>query len=69
MHIILFLHLLSANYKCTQPYYFPLVLKPVAEKMVMVWNYSTRSSRLYAAPIDVPMVFGAFRYSASQESI
>jgi DNA phosphorothioation-dependent restriction protein DptG len=24
MHIILFLHLLSTNHKCTQPYYFSL---------------------------------------------
>jgi hypothetical protein len=23
LHIILLLHLLSTNYKCTQPYYFP----------------------------------------------
>jgi hypothetical protein len=32
--IILFLHLLSTNHKCTQPYYFPLLLKPAQkEKM------------------------------------
>jgi hypothetical protein len=30
--IILFLHLLSINHKCTQPYYFPLLLKPAAQK-------------------------------------
>jgi hypothetical protein len=28
--IILFLHLLSTNHKCTQPCYFPLLLKPAA---------------------------------------
>jgi hypothetical protein len=27
---ILFLHLLSTNHKCTQPCYFPLLLKPAA---------------------------------------
>jgi hypothetical protein len=27
LHIIYLLHLLSTNYKCTQPCYFPLVLK------------------------------------------
>jgi hypothetical protein len=27
---ILFLHLLSTNHKCTQPCYFPLLLKPPA---------------------------------------
>jgi hypothetical protein len=30
--IILFLHLLSTNHKCTQPYYFPLLVKPAAQK-------------------------------------
>jgi hypothetical protein len=33
--IILFLHLLSINYKCTQPCYFPLLLKPAAQKEKM----------------------------------
>jgi hypothetical protein len=33
--IILFLHLLSTNYKCTQPCYFPLLLKPTAQKEKM----------------------------------
>jgi hypothetical protein len=31
-NIILFLHLLSTNHKCTQPCYFPLLLKSVAQK-------------------------------------
>jgi hypothetical protein len=30
--IILFLHLLSTNHKCTQPCYFPVLLKPTAQK-------------------------------------
>jgi hypothetical protein len=30
--IILFLHLLSTNHKCTQPCYFTLLLKLIAQK-------------------------------------
>jgi hypothetical protein len=33
--IILFLHLLSTNHKCTQPCYFSLLLKPAAQKEKM----------------------------------
>jgi hypothetical protein len=33
--IILSLHLQSTNHKCTQPYYFPLLLKPAAQKEKM----------------------------------
>jgi hypothetical protein len=54
--IILLLHLLSTNHKCTQPSYFPLLLKPAAQKERMDWNSSTRSSRLCVAPIVVPVV-------------
>jgi hypothetical protein len=43
--IILFLHLLSINHKCTQPCYFLLLLKPAAQKMDME-NSSTRSPSL-----------------------
>jgi hypothetical protein len=50
LHVIYFLHLLSTNHKCTQPYYFPLLLKPAAQKEVMDWNSSMRSSRLRVAP-------------------
>jgi hypothetical protein len=53
--IILFLHLLSTNHKCTQPCYFPLLLKPVAQKEKMDWNSSTRSSRLRVTPVAVPV--------------
>jgi hypothetical protein len=35
LHIIYFLHLLSTNHKCTQPCYFPLLLKPAAHKEMM----------------------------------
>jgi hypothetical protein len=35
LYIIYFLHLLSVNDKCTQPCYFPLLLKPAAEKEKM----------------------------------
>jgi hypothetical protein len=33
--ITLFLHLLSTNHKCTQPCYFPLLLKPAAQNEKM----------------------------------
>jgi hypothetical protein len=56
LHIIYFLHLLSTNHKYTQPCYFPLLLKPAAQKEKMDWNSSTRSSRLRVAPIVVPVV-------------
>jgi hypothetical protein len=54
--IILFLHLLSTNYKYTQPCYFPLLLKPAAQKERMNWNSSMRSSRLCVAQVVVPVV-------------
>jgi hypothetical protein len=53
--IILLLHLLSTNHKCTQPCYFPLPLKPAAQKEKMDWNSSMRSSRLRVAPVAVPV--------------
>jgi hypothetical protein len=54
--ITLFLHLLSTNHKCTQPCYFPLLLKPVAQKEKMDWNSSTWSSRLCVALIAISVV-------------
>jgi hypothetical protein len=54
--IILFLHLLSTNHKCTQPCYFPLLLKPAAQKERMDWNSLIRRSRLRVAPVVVPVV-------------
>jgi hypothetical protein len=54
--IILFLHLLNTNHKCTQPCYFPLLLKPAAQKEWMDWNSLTRSSRLRVAPVVIPVV-------------
>jgi hypothetical protein len=51
--IILFLHLLSTNHKCTQPCFFPLLLKPAAQKKKVDWNSSMRSSRLRVAPIAI----------------
>jgi hypothetical protein len=53
--IILFLHLLSTNYKCTQPCYFPLLLKLAAQNEKVDWNSSMRSSRLRVAPVAIPM--------------
>jgi hypothetical protein len=54
--IILFLHLLSTNHKCTQPCYFPLLLKPAAQMERVDWNSLMRSSRLRVAPVVVPVV-------------
>jgi hypothetical protein len=48
--IILSLHLLSTNHKCTQPYYFSLLFKSAAQKEKMDW-----SSKLLIAPITVPV--------------
>jgi hypothetical protein len=56
LHIISLLHLLSTNHKCTQPCYFPLLLKPTAQKEKMDWNSSTRSSRLRVTSVTVPVV-------------
>jgi hypothetical protein len=70
--IILFLHLLSSNHKCTQPYYFPLLLKPAAQKEKMDWNSSTRSSRLRVAPIAIPMELWSlplYRFIESRHSL
>jgi hypothetical protein len=54
--IILFLHLLSTNHKCTEPCYFSLLLKHAAQKERMDWNSSMRSSRLRVAPVVIPVV-------------
>jgi hypothetical protein len=68
-HIInLFLHLLSMNHKCTQPYYFPLLLKHAAQKEKMDWNSSMRSSRLCVAPVVVPMELWSLPLFRSVES-
>jgi hypothetical protein len=66
--IILFLHLLSTNHKCTQPCYFPLLLKPTAQKERMDWNSSTRSSRLRVAPVVVPVVLWSLPLFRSAEN-
>jgi hypothetical protein len=48
--IILFLHLLSTDHKCTQPCYFPLLLKLAVQKEKMDWNSSIMSSRFMCCP-------------------
>jgi hypothetical protein len=53
--IILFLHLLSTNHKCTQPCNFPLLCGPAAQKEKMDWNSSTKSSRLCVASVAIPV--------------
>jgi hypothetical protein len=66
--IILFLHLLSTNHKCTQPCYFPLLLKPAAQKERMDWNSLMRSSRIRVAPVVVLMVLWSLPMFRSAES-
>jgi hypothetical protein len=51
--IILFLHLLSTNHKCTQPYYFSLLLKPATQNVKMDWNSLMRSFRLRVSLVAV----------------
>jgi hypothetical protein len=66
--IILFLHLLSTNHQCTQPCYFPLLLKPATQKEKIDWNCSTRSSRLRVAPVTIPMELWSLPLFHSVES-
>jgi hypothetical protein len=72
LYIIYFPHLLSTNNKCTQPYYFPLLLEPAAQKEKMDWNSSTRSSRLRVTPVAVPVVLWSlplFHFAKSRLSL
>jgi hypothetical protein len=66
--IILFLHLLSTNHMWTQPCYFPLLLRPAAQKEKMDWNSSTMSSRLRLAPVVVPVELWSLPLFRSIES-
>jgi hypothetical protein len=66
--IILFLHLLSTNHMWTQPCYFPLLLRPAAQKEKMDWNSSTMSSRLRLAPVVVPVELWSLPLFRSVES-
>jgi hypothetical protein len=50
LHIIIFSHLLSKSHKCTQPCYFPLLLKPAAQKLKKTWSTMIWSSRRVIAP-------------------
>jgi hypothetical protein len=50
LHIIYFLHLLSINHKCTQPCYFPLLLKPAAQKLKKICEFLMRSFRRAITP-------------------
>jgi hypothetical protein len=68
LHIIIFLHLLSTNHKCTQPCYFPLLYKPATQTVKLICNSSTRSSRLALLRLLFLWCYGLFHYSFSQES-
>jgi hypothetical protein len=67
-YFIYFLHLLSTNHKCTQPCYFPLLLKPAAEKEKMGWNSSMRSFRLRVTPVAIPVVMESSAVPFHRES-
>jgi hypothetical protein len=72
LHIIFFSHLLSTNHKCTQPCYFPQLLKHAAQKVKMDWNSLTRSSRLRVAPVAIPVEIWSlplFRLTKGHHSI
>jgi hypothetical protein len=66
--IILFLHLLSTNHKFTQPCYFPLLLKPEAQKERMDWNSLMRSYIFRVAPVVVSVVLWSLPLFRSAES-
>jgi hypothetical protein len=70
--IILFLHSLSTNHKCTQACYFSLLLKLAAQKEKMDWNSLIRSSRLRVASVAVPVELCSlplFRFVESRHSL
>jgi hypothetical protein len=70
--IILSLHLLSTNHKCTQLCYFPLLLKPTAQKEEMDRNSSMRSSTLCVVSVAVPVELWSlplFRFVESHHSL
>jgi hypothetical protein len=70
--IILFLQLLSTNHKCTQPCYFPLLLKSAPQKEKMDWNSSAKSSKLRVAPVTIPVELWSlplFRFIESDHSL
>jgi hypothetical protein len=63
--LILFLHLLSTNHKCTQPCYFPLLLKPAAQKKKMDWILQ-RGVQAYMLPrLPFLWCYGVFCCSVS----
>jgi hypothetical protein len=70
--IILFLHLLSTNHKSTQPCYFPLLLKPAAQKEKIDYNSSMRSSMLRVVLVAVPVELWSlplFRFIESHHNL
>jgi hypothetical protein len=46
----IFAHMLSTNHKCTQPCYFPMILKHAAQKLKKVCDSSMRCSRQAITP-------------------
>jgi hypothetical protein len=48
-------NLLSTNHKCTQRCYFPMLLKPAAQKLKKIWDSSMRISRRAITPGRLPV--------------
>jgi hypothetical protein len=51
----IFPHLLSTNHKCTQPSYFPLLLKHAAQKLKKIWSTLIWCSRQAIATDRLPV--------------
>jgi hypothetical protein len=51
----IFPHLLSTNHKCTQPCYFPVLLKPAAQKLKKICDSLMMSSRRAITPGQLPV--------------
>jgi hypothetical protein len=68
----LFPTLAEAYHKCTQPCYFPLLLKRAAQKEKVDWNSLMRGSMLYVAPVAVLVELWSlplFRFDESCHSL
>jgi hypothetical protein len=50
-----FMYLLSTNHKCTQPFYFLLLYKPIAQKLKEILDSLMRSSRRAITPGRLPV--------------
>jgi hypothetical protein len=47
--------LLSTNHKCTQPCYFPMLLKHAAQKLKKIWDSSMKIFMRAITPSRLPV--------------